>query len=114
MEEIHNLDTIDVELDEYFKRKQIFRCKDDFRNILCEEDNDDVNDGSQPKSNIEKSDKEYVEESDEENIDHDFEYSTHNPKVKWDLMKPMCGESVILVRICDSGLEKCPFVVKAS
>lgn len=82
MEEIHDLDTINVELDEYFKRKQIFRCKDDFLNILCEEDDDDEKDGAQPKNNIEESDKEYVENSDEENIDHDFDYSTHNPKVK--------------------------------
>ncbi|CAH1420019.1 unnamed protein product [Lactuca virosa] len=84
MDDVYDLDTIDVELDEYFKRKPIFRCKDEFLNILCEED-DDANNGAQPQNNKQESDSEYVQGSDEEDIDDDFEYSTHNPKVKWNL-----------------------------
>ncbi|CAH1436283.1 unnamed protein product [Lactuca virosa] len=76
MEDIHDLDTIDVELDEYFKRKQISQCKDKFLNILYEEDDNGANDDVQPHINIEEADKEYMEGSDEEDTDDDLEYYT--------------------------------------
>nr|KAJ0206412.1 hypothetical protein LSAT_V11C500268670 [Lactuca sativa] len=42
MDDIHDFDTIDVELDAYFKKKQASRCKDERLNILCEEDDYEV------------------------------------------------------------------------
>nr|KAJ0219616.1 hypothetical protein LSAT_V11C300101460 [Lactuca sativa] len=71
----------------------------EFLNILCEEDDDDdATDDAQAQSNVElqihnqELDSEYVQSSDEEELDVDFESSTHNPKVKWNLMKLVFGE----------------------
>ncbi|CAI9295916.1 unnamed protein product [Lactuca saligna] len=120
MDDIHDFDTIDVELDAYFKKKQASRCKDEFINILCEEHDyevvDDAQTGNDAQTGItkEESDENYLEGSNEEGSDEEFEYSTHNPKVKWNKMRPMLGESVRLVAICGSDTEKCPFVVRAS
>ncbi|KAI3763918.1 hypothetical protein L2E82_13916 [Cichorium intybus] len=101
MEELQDLELIDVQLDEYFTRKQISRCKDEFLNTLCEEEDAD-NDGDEHVSEKEEEDdkeegqqkkKELQVDSDyEEDSDDDFAYSTHNPNVKWNLMKPMFGE----------------------
>ncbi|KAL7600142.1 hypothetical protein Lser_V15G22071 [Lactuca serriola] len=155
MDDIHDFDTIDVELDAYFKKKQASRCKDEFLNILCEEDDYEAVDDAQTENDAqtgndtqtgitkEESDEDYLEGSNEEGSDEEFEYSTHNPKVKWNKMRPMLGEryeslhelklcltnyavskgfqirfkkcdSVRLVAICGSDPEKCPFVVRAS
>ncbi|CAH1413731.1 unnamed protein product [Lactuca virosa] len=91
MDDVYDLDSIDVELDDYFKRKPISRCKDEFLNILCEEDDGDdaTNDpqaqgqnNAQTQIHNQQLDLEYVKCSDEEETDDDFEYSTHNPNVK--------------------------------
>ncbi|CAH1430558.1 unnamed protein product [Lactuca virosa] len=98
MDDIHDFDTIDVDLDAYFKKKQASRCKDEFLNILCEEDDyeavDDAETGNDAQTGItkEESDEDYLEGSNEESSDEEFEYSTHNPKVKWNKMRPMLGE----------------------
>ncbi|CAH1423298.1 unnamed protein product [Lactuca virosa] len=92
MEDIHDFDTIDLDLDAYFKRKQVSQCKDEFLHILYEEDDDDANDDAQTEINIEQSNKDYMEGSHEEDTDEDFEYSTRNPKVKWNIIKPTLGE----------------------
>ncbi|CAI9303766.1 unnamed protein product [Lactuca saligna] len=155
MDDIHDFDTIDVELDAYFKKKQASRCKDEFLNILCKEDDYEAVDDAQTENDAqtgnnaqtgitkEESDEDYLEGSNEEGSDEEFEYSTHNPKVKWNKMRSMLGEryesphelklcltnydvskgfqirfkkcdSVRLVAICGSDPEKCPFVVRAS
>ncbi|KAL7613226.1 hypothetical protein Lser_V15G06140 [Lactuca serriola] len=149
MDGIHDFDTIDVELDAYFKKKQASQCKDEFLNILCEEDDYNAVDDAQTENDAqtgitkEESDEDYLEGSNEEGSDEEFEYSTHNPKVKWKKMRPMLGEryesphelklcltnyvvskgfqirfkkcnSVKLVAICGSDPEKCPFVVRSS
>ncbi|CAI9271551.1 unnamed protein product [Lactuca saligna] len=132
MDGIHDFDIIDVELDAYFKKKQASRCKDEFLNILCEEDDYEAVDDAQTKNHAqtdndaksrndaqsgiikEESDEDYLECSNEEDSDEEFEYSTHNPNVKWNKMRPTFGESIRLVAICGSDPEKCPFVVRAS
>ncbi|CAI9299690.1 unnamed protein product [Lactuca saligna] len=98
MDDVYDLDSINVELD-YFKRKLISQCRDEFLNILCEEDDDnDANDDAQAQNNAQPQihnqelDSEYVQSNNEEDIEDDFKYSIHNPKVKWNLMKPVLGE----------------------
>ncbi|CAH1441997.1 unnamed protein product [Lactuca virosa] len=110
MHDIHDFDTIDVELDAYFKKKQASRCKDEFLNILCEEDDYEAVDDAQTENHAqtendaqtrndsqtgitkEESDEDYLERSNEEDSDEEFEYSTHNPNVKWNKMRPTLGE----------------------
>ncbi|CAI9276778.1 unnamed protein product [Lactuca saligna] len=92
MEDIHDFDKIDVELDAYFKKKQVSRCKDKFISTLCEEDDDEAVDDAQIGINKEDSDEDYREGSNEEDSDEEAEYSTHNQNVKWNKMRPMLGE----------------------
>nr|KAJ0215886.1 hypothetical protein LSAT_V11C300146410 [Lactuca sativa] len=134
MDDIHDFDIIYVELDAYFKKKQVSRCKDEFLSILCEEDDyEAIGNDAQTGITKEESDEDYLEGSNEEDSDEEFEYSTHNPKVKWNKMRPTLGEryesphelkgfqihfkkcdSIRLVAICGSDPKKCPFVVRAS
>ncbi|CAI9261589.1 unnamed protein product [Lactuca saligna] len=128
METVDDFDTIDVELDEFFKHKERSRCKDEFLNTLTDESLDEC---TIPEINLndfeEMSEDEAPQEkqSDSEGDDEDkfqFQYSTHDLKVKWNNMKPVLGErfkkcdSVRLVAVCASDPEKfqCPFVVRAS
>ncbi|CAH1445692.1 unnamed protein product [Lactuca virosa] len=116
MEDIHDFDTIHVELDAYFKKKQVFRCKDELLNILCEEDDDEAVDDALTENDVhvgndaqiginkEESDEDYLEGSNEEDNDEEFEYSTHNPKVKWNKMITTHGERGWYV--CPSGVNE--------
>ncbi|CAI9280337.1 unnamed protein product [Lactuca saligna] len=74
MDEVFEPVTFDIQVDDFVKAKAVSRCKDEFVNVLCE-DNDD----------------EPVEDSDEDEI----VYSIHNPKVKWNVMKPIIGERAL-------------------
>ncbi|CAH1423016.1 unnamed protein product [Lactuca virosa] len=98
METVDDFDTIDVELDEFFKHKQRSRCKDEFLNTLTDEALDEC---TIPEINLNDfegmSEDEAPQEkqSDSEGDDEDklqFQYSTHDPKVKWNNMKPVLGE----------------------
>nr|KAJ0209776.1 hypothetical protein LSAT_V11C400211240 [Lactuca sativa] len=85
METVDDFDTIDVELDEFFKHKQRSRCKDEFLNTLIDEAIDEC---TIPEINL--NDFEGIEGDDEDKLQ--FQYSTHDPKVKWNNMKPVLGE----------------------
>lgn len=98
METVDDFDTIDVELDEFFKHKQRSRCKDEFLNTLTDEALDEC---TIPEINLNDlegmSEDEAPQEkqSDSEGDDEDklqFQYSTHDSKVKWNNMKPVLGE----------------------
>nr|KAJ0219739.1 hypothetical protein LSAT_V11C200065280 [Lactuca sativa] len=98
METVDDFDTIDVELDEFFKHKQRSRCKDEFLNTLTDEALDEC---TVPEINLNDfegmSEDEAPQEkqSDSEGEDEDklqFQYSTHDLKVKWNNMKPVLGE----------------------
>ncbi|CAI9274897.1 unnamed protein product [Lactuca saligna] len=108
MDTIEDFDIIDVELDELFLKKQMPRCKNEFLNTLCEECIEDCSildiqvdegDGDEPldlKPEDETVDEEGTlqkglsEKEDEDGAD--FQYSIHDPKVKWDKMRSILGE----------------------
>ena len=106
MDDIYEPETIDVQLDEYFKIKPISRCRDEFLNTLCEENDDEIrlpgndevqNEDDNGEENDEEEEEENEEGSDEvsaeETIrDYRFPYATHNPQVKWNVVKPFIGE----------------------
>ncbi|CAI9286797.1 unnamed protein product [Lactuca saligna] len=95
METVDDFDTIDVELDEFFKHKQRSRCKDEFLNTLTDVALDEctipeinLNDFEGMSEDEAPQDK----QSDSEGDDEDklqFQYSTHDPKVKWNNMNPV-------------------------
>nr|KAJ0219374.1 hypothetical protein LSAT_V11C300103230 [Lactuca sativa] len=94
METVDDFDTIDVELDEFFKHKQ----RNEFLNTLTDEALDEC---TIPEINLNDfegmSEDEAPQEkqSDSEGDDEDklqFQYSTHDPKVKWNNIKPVLGE----------------------
>nr|KAJ0214214.1 hypothetical protein LSAT_V11C400176330 [Lactuca sativa] len=88
MDEVFEPNTIDVQLDDFFKSKSVSRCKDEFLNVLREE-SDDKPLGVESNGYGEVDDDKDTEESSEEDSDEDqIEYSIHDPKVKWNVMKP--------------------------
>nr|KAJ0208221.1 hypothetical protein LSAT_V11C500298420 [Lactuca sativa] len=98
METVDEFDTIEVELDEFFKHKQGSRCKDEFLNTVTDEALDEC---TIPEINLNDSEGMSEDEapqekqSDSEGDDEDklqFQYSTHDSKVKWNNMKPVLGE----------------------
>ena len=145
MEDVPEIETIDVELDDFIKRKPVSRCRDEFLNILCGDDDEDgitiENEGasgSHTQQEIVQADNE--KESD---TDTDFEYATHNPETKWNVMQPIQYEryesphqlklclttyaiskghqirfrkcdSMRLIAVCASKETKCPWIVRAS
>ncbi|KAL4583627.1 hypothetical protein LXL04_008207 [Taraxacum kok-saghyz] len=42
MDDVLDFDTIDIEVDEDLRKKQISRCTDDFLNSICEEELDNI------------------------------------------------------------------------
>ncbi|CAI9289712.1 unnamed protein product [Lactuca saligna] len=98
METVDDFDTIDVELDEFFKHKQRSRCKDEFLNTLTDEALDECTIPEIKLNDFEgMSEDEAPQEkqSDSKGDDEDklqFQYSTHDPKVKWNNMKQVLGE----------------------
>ncbi|CAI9265527.1 unnamed protein product [Lactuca saligna] len=140
MEDVWDFDTIDVEVDKDLK-KQTNRCNDAFLNNLCpdiagEEGDDfaipeiehidddvDLNEDDVVENEDQfdlmregsGSDEEVSSESDQDSK-LEFEYSTHDPTVKWNKMRPFLGESLKLVAVCASDPQKfqCPFNVRAS
>ncbi|CAH1431552.1 unnamed protein product [Lactuca virosa] len=108
METVEDFETIDVELDELFIKKQTPRFKDEFLNTFCEEGLEDC---SIPDVQIDESDgdesldldhedetddkegasqKGLIEKEDEDDVD--FQYSIHDQKVKWNKIRPVFGE----------------------
>ncbi|KAL4563383.1 hypothetical protein LXL04_027424 [Taraxacum kok-saghyz] len=106
MDDIYEPETIDVQLDEYFKIKPISRCRDEFLNNLCEKNDDEIrlpgndevlDEDDNGEENDEEEEEEKEEGSDEvsaeETIrDYRFPYATHNPQVKCNVVKPFIGE----------------------
>ncbi|CAI9259543.1 unnamed protein product [Lactuca saligna] len=100
MEDVWDFDTIDVEVDKNLK-KQTKRCNDAFLNNLCpdivgeeveNEDHFDLMREGSGSDEVYGSDEEVSSESDQDSK-LEFEYSTHDPKVKWNKMRPLLGES---------------------
>ncbi|CAI9268098.1 unnamed protein product [Lactuca saligna] len=98
METVDDFDTIGVELDEFFKHKQRSRCKDEFLNTLTDEALDEC---TIPEINLydfegmSEDEAPQEKQSDSEGDDEDklqFQYSTLDPKVKWNNMKPVLRE----------------------
>ncbi|CAI9296202.1 unnamed protein product [Lactuca saligna] len=103
-----DFDTIDVELDEDFLKKQSRRCRDEFLNSLSLDDEDEdfiiplfenVEDDEAPVEEEPLDDEQEEEENVDEVVDEEendseaqFKYSTHDPNVKWNRMKPQEGE----------------------
>ncbi|CAI9289304.1 unnamed protein product [Lactuca saligna] len=120
METVHDFDTIDVKLDEFFKHKQRSRCKDEFLNTLTDEALDEctipeinLNDFEGMSEDEAPQDK----QSDSEGDDEDklqFQYSTMIRR-SYPIRFKKC-DSVRLVAVCASDREKfqCPFVVRDS
>ena len=103
MEGIDEFDMIDVELDEYFKRTPISRCRDAFLNILCDEieEDDHLNEDDHPNQDAGEAleeDSDAGEEAQvqntqsEDETDSDFEYAVHNSNVKWNRVRPVLYE----------------------
>ncbi|CAI9287909.1 unnamed protein product [Lactuca saligna] len=98
METVDDFNTINVELDEFFKHKKRSRCKDEFLNTLTDEALDEC---TIPEINlndfegISEDEAPQEKQSDSEGDDEDklqFQYSTHDLKVRWNNMKPVLGE----------------------
>ncbi|CAI9288234.1 unnamed protein product [Lactuca saligna] len=98
MKVVDDLDTIDVEVDEFFKHKQRSRCKYEFLNTLIDEALDEC---TIPEINLngfegmseDEAPQEKQSDSEGDNVDKlQFQYSTHDPKVKWNNMKPILWE----------------------
>ncbi|CAH1451549.1 unnamed protein product [Lactuca virosa] len=140
MDEVFEPDTINVQVNDFVKTKSVSRCKDEFLNVLCEDSDDELVEGEGENARVELDDEENTDESSDED---EIIYSIHNPKVKWNVMKPVIGErcesrhelklcltnysiykgykihfkkcdSVRLVAVCASDPKKCPFMVRAS
>ncbi|CAI9302910.1 unnamed protein product [Lactuca saligna] len=108
MEGVLDFDTIDVELDEDLLKKQSRRCRDEFLNSLSLDDEDEdfiiplfenVEDDEAPVEEEPLDDEQEEEENVDEVVDEEendseaqFKYSTHDPNVKWNRMKPQEGE----------------------
>nr|KAJ0204383.1 hypothetical protein LSAT_V11C500289450 [Lactuca sativa] len=108
MEGVLDFDTIDMELDEDLLKKQSRRCRDEFLNSLSLDDEDEdfiiplfenVEDDEAPVEEEPLDDEQEEEENVDEVVDEEendseaqFKYSTHDPNVKWNRMKPQEGE----------------------
>ncbi|CAI9296061.1 unnamed protein product [Lactuca saligna] len=108
MEGVLDFDTIDVELNEDLLKKQSRRCRDEFLNSLSLDDEDEdfiiplfenVEDDEAPVEEEPLDDELEKEENVDEAVDEEandseaqFKYSTHDPNVKWNRMKPQEGE----------------------
>nr|KAJ0217206.1 hypothetical protein LSAT_V11C300149480 [Lactuca sativa] len=116
MEDVWDFDTIDVEVDKDLK-KQTKRCNDAFLNNLCSDiagdkgddfaipeiehmdDDVDLNEDDVVENEDQFDlmregsgfDEEVSSESDQDSK-HEFQYSTHDPTVKWNKMRPFLGE----------------------
>nr|KAJ0186526.1 hypothetical protein LSAT_V11C900479900 [Lactuca sativa] len=132
MDEVFEPVTIDVQVDNFVKIKAVSRCKDEFLNVLCEDSDEEPMEGERENARVEVDDEKNTEESSEEHSDEDeIVYSIHNPKVKWNVMKPVIREryesshqlklclinysiykdTVRLVVVCANDPEKCPFMM---
>ncbi|KAL4578632.1 hypothetical protein LXL04_014759 [Taraxacum kok-saghyz] len=113
METVEDFDTIDIELDELLTRKPTQRCQDSFLNTLCEEEvgnleedipeeeEDAVNNSVEEENHEDNSEEEEGIEAfrdDEEDTYGEaeeakgIEFTTHDPKTKWNKMIPCQGE----------------------
>ncbi|CAI9273444.1 unnamed protein product [Lactuca saligna] len=108
METVNDLDTIDVELDEFFKKKQRSRCEDELLNTLTKEALDEC---TIPEINLHdfkeilEAEAQQEELSDGHNKDKlQFQYLIHDPKVKWNNMKLVYGERYNVKKIREVNL----------
>ncbi|KAL4562549.1 hypothetical protein LXL04_034756 [Taraxacum kok-saghyz] len=113
MESVEDFETIDIELDELLTRKPTQRCQDSFLNTLCEEEvgnleecipeeeEDAVNNSVEEENHEDNSEEEEGIEAfrdDEEDTYGEaeeakgIEFTTHDPKTKWNKMIPCQGE----------------------
>ncbi|CAH1423885.1 unnamed protein product [Lactuca virosa] len=116
MDEVFEPVTIDVQVDDFVKTKAVSRCKDEFLNVLCEDSDDEPMEAEGENARVEVDDEKNTEESSEEDSDEDeIVYSIHNPKFKWNVMKPVIGERFYNLReeaqqwegdVCEAALLK--------
>ncbi|CAH1415624.1 unnamed protein product [Lactuca virosa] len=126
MEGVLDFDTIDVELDEDLLKKQSRRCRDEFLNSLSIDDEDEdfiiplfenIEDDEAPVEEEPLDDEQEEEENVDEVVDEEendseaqFKYSTHDPNVKWNRMKPQEGERELAEKwegdVCPSAIKK--------
>ncbi|KAL4580314.1 hypothetical protein LXL04_016504 [Taraxacum kok-saghyz] len=125
VDDIYELETIHVQLDKYFKRKLVSRCRDEFLNTLCEENdeetrfffffcNDEVlNEEDNAQEHDDEDDKEYVEKSDEDY--EEDKYRDLRFLKGYQICFKKC-DSVRLIAICESPTAEhnCPFICRAS
>ncbi|CAH1432092.1 unnamed protein product [Lactuca virosa] len=121
MADFWDFDTIDVEIDKDFKKKQTSRCADvffmcpneageegdDFINpkiehiedyvelneddVVEEEDHFNINREGSGSDEVTRTDEEVLSEIDQY-YEVEFDYNTHDLKVKWNKMKPILGQ----------------------
>ena len=97
MDGVPDFETIDVELDEFLKKKQTSRCRDRFLNSLCD-DTEEFEELSVDEEQVEEAaevrkPRLVVEENSVDDEDElDVEYPIHDPTVKWNKMRPIFGE----------------------
>ncbi|KAL4587600.1 hypothetical protein LXL04_000472 [Taraxacum kok-saghyz] len=113
MESVEDFETIDIELDELLTRKPTQRCQDSFLNTLCEEEVGNLEEGI-PEEEEDAVNNSVEEENHEDNSEEEegieafrddeedtygeaeeakgIEFTTHDPKTKWNKMIPCQGE----------------------
>ncbi|KAL4554544.1 hypothetical protein LXL04_039376 [Taraxacum kok-saghyz] len=102
VEGVLDFDTIDVEVDDDLIKKQSRRCTDEFLNSLCLEDGEEefvipehdeapVEEEPMEEEQVNEEDGDEGEEGGNES-EAEFQYSTHDPNVKWNKTMPQEGE----------------------
>ena len=100
-EELSDIELIDIELEEDFTSTGKERCKDNFLNIGCNEDdlksdNEEDNEGEE-ENGEEFGSEEEIDDIEPSNItdlgnEAGKHFPIHDPSVKWSKMKPILGE----------------------
>ncbi|KAL4554707.1 hypothetical protein LXL04_037309 [Taraxacum kok-saghyz] len=101
MESVDDFDTIDIELDELLTRKPTQRCQDSIPEEEEEEEDAETNSVEEENHEDNSEEEEGTEtffRDDEEDTDgeaeeaKEIEFTTHDPKIKWNKMIPCLGE----------------------
>ncbi|KAL4583976.1 hypothetical protein LXL04_008564 [Taraxacum kok-saghyz] len=97
MESVDDFDTIDVELDELLITKPTQRCQDGFLNTLCVEGVANLEEGIPEEEEEDAIVRENEDEPDgEAEQKNGIEFTTHDPKIKWNKMIPYQGERIMM------------------
>ncbi|KAL4583607.1 hypothetical protein LXL04_008185 [Taraxacum kok-saghyz] len=100
-EELSDIELIDIELEDDFTSKGNERCKDNFQNIGCNDDDlksDNEEDNNGEEENVEEfGSEEEIDDGQASNIpdlgnEAGKYFPIHDPSVKWSKMKPILGE----------------------